>query len=175
MNAPTNLDSRARRRVLIGCVIAALTAAGCSIDRGDLAPDWTLNDLSGREHHLSDYKGRVVVLDFWATWCRPCTKVSPHMQMLHEKYADAGVAVLAVHYDSRGEPDLYVDRHGYTYTVLDDGIAMARSYGVWRIPTIMIIGPDSRVAHRQTGFRDGDEKQLMGVIDALLAARTGSP
>ncbi len=110
---------------------------------------------------MSDYVGKVVVLDFWATWCAPCMMVSPHMQKIHEAYAERSVVVLAVHYDDQGDPKRYTKRNGYTFTVLDDGLTVAKRMGVSKIPTVMIIGPDGRVVHRQTGFAEGDEKKLV--------------
>src|SRR5262249_23966972 len=60
---------------------------------GDAAPDWALKDAAGTEHKLSDYRGKVVVLDFWATWCGPCMAAMPGVQALHEKFRGKGVEV----------------------------------------------------------------------------------
>src|SRR5258708_34172469 len=63
---------------------------------GATAPDWELSDADGKLQTLAQYRGKVVVLDFWATWCGPCTKVMPQIQKLHEKNKDKGVAVFCV-------------------------------------------------------------------------------
>lgn len=154
--------------ILVSSVIW-LCNSGCQVGVGDRVPDWTLTDINGRTHTFSSYKGRVVVLDFWATWCPPCMAVSPHMQAIQKKYVDRGVAVLAVHYDNEGEPKRYMKQHRYTFTALEDGYEVARKLGVSKIPTIMVVGPDGRVAYRQTGFANGDEKRIMRVINKLLA------
>src|SRR6266567_2066513 len=63
---------------------------------GATAPDWELSDADGKLQTLAQYRGKIVVLDFWATWCGPCAEVMPQMQKLHEKYKDKGVAVFGV-------------------------------------------------------------------------------
>jgi len=155
--------------LVLSLSIILIGTGGCQLGVGDAVPDWTLNDLQGRPHTFSSYAGHVVVLDFWATWCPPCLAVGPHMQAIQKKYADRGVAVLAVHYDNEGEPKRYMKQHRYTFTALNDGTAVAQKLGVSKIPTIMVVGPGGRIAHRQTGFAKGDEKQIMRVIDRLLA------
>ena len=154
-----------RRTLMIAMIAVAGFSTGCGVTRGDLAPEWKLRDTQGVAHAMSDYRGRVVVLDFWATWCPPCLKVSPHMQALHERYDEKDVAILAIHYDDEGDPAAYMKKHGYRYRALTDGLAVAKKYGVSRIPTIMVISRDGRVLHRQTGFRRGDEKNIARIVE----------
>lgn len=143
--------------------------SGCAVRVHDRAPDWVLHDLSGRVQRSADFGGQIVVLDFWATWCAPCRVVSPHVQRIHEQYADQGVTVLAIHYGDQGDPATYMRKDGYTFTVLlDDDLTVARRLGVSKIPTVIIIAPDGRVEHRQTDFGDGDEQVLREVIERLL-------
>jgi peroxiredoxin len=138
------------------------------VSTGDRAPDWTLRDIHSQEHRLSDYDGKVVVLDFWATWCAPCLPVSPHMQAIHEKYADRGLMVLGIHYNDRGDPAAYMKEHGFTYPCMVDGLEVAKKYGVSQIPTIMVISPKGEVVHRQTGFAQSDLRQIERVIQQQL-------
>jgi thiol-disulfide isomerase/thioredoxin len=63
---------------------------------GSTAPAWKLIDAAGKEHELAQYRGKIVVLDFWATWRRPCLKAMPDLQKLHERYRDRGVVVLGL-------------------------------------------------------------------------------
>lgn len=167
--------SKAGRRTLIVATIAtAGLSPGCAVTRGDLAPEWMLRDTKGVEHSMSDYRGRVVVLDFWATWCSPCHEVSPHMQAMHERYGEKDVAILAIHYNDRGAPAAYMKKHGYRFKALTDGLAVAKKYGVSRIPTIMVISRDGRVLHRQTGFGRGDEKNLARIVEEARKSRVPS-
>ena len=94
-----------------------------------------------------------------------CMVVSPQMQKIHDSYAERGVGVLAVHYGDQGEPMRYTEQNSFTFAVLDEGLATARLMGVSKIPTVMIIGPEERVVHRQTGFAAGDEQKLVVVIE----------
>ncbi|MCP4250124.1 MAG: TlpA family protein disulfide reductase [bacterium] len=147
-----------------------LLTTGCAVGVGDAAPNWMLQDTAGKPHALDHYRGQVVVLDFWAVWCGPCIEVSPHMQALHERFADRGVAVLGIHYNDVGDPAAYQAEHGYTFPVMHGGKHVADRYGVSMIPTVIIIGRDGLIIHRQTGFTEGDEKQWIELIEQQLAA-----
>lgn len=152
-------------------VLSALAAAGCAVAPGDAAPNWTLKDTAGEQHAMEDYRGKVVVLDFWATWCGPCHAVSPHMQALHEKYDVDRVAVIGVHYDGKGDPKGYMRKKGYTFPVMRDGTAAVRAYGVNKIPTIIIVSPTGEVLYRKSGFSDRDMAKIERTIDEALADR----
>ncbi len=142
---------------------------------GDAAPDWALRDPEGKEHRLSDHKGKVVVLDFWATWCGPCKKVMPEIQALHEKNKDKSVVVLGVSTFERRDPvnapAAYMKEKGYTYGLLVKGDEVSRAYGIEAIPTVYVIGPDGRVAYRSTGVRPGDMDRIQKTIDQQLRAK----
>src|SRR5947199_8917493 len=71
---------------------------------GATAPDWELSDADGKLQTLAQYRGKIVVLDFWATWCGPCAEVMPQMQKLHEKYKDRGVTVFGVSSWEKNDP-----------------------------------------------------------------------
>lgn len=142
---------------------------------GETAPDWALRDPEGKEHRLSDSKGKVVVLDFWATWCGPCKKVMPEVQALHEKNKDKNVVVLGVSTFERRDPvnapAAYMKEKGYTYGLLVKGDEVSRAYGIEAIPTVYVIGPDGRVAYRSTGARPGDMERIQKTIDQQLRAK----
>jgi thiol-disulfide isomerase/thioredoxin len=155
-------------------LLPMMATAGCAISEGDRAPDWTLADIADQAHSLHDYHGKIVVLDFWATWCPPCLPVSPHMQALHEKYRDDGVLVIGIHYNDEGNPTAYIKEHGYDFLNMVDGFEVAQRYGVSKIPTIMIVSAEGTVVHRQTGFGEGDQRKLEAVIERLLARAPSS-
>jgi peroxiredoxin len=132
---------------------------------GDLAPDWTLADAEGRKHSLSEYRGRVVVLDFWATWCAPCAKVVPRMEKLHRKYGGQGVAVFGVSSWETGDPVGFMKKKGCTYRLLLKGEEVAPAYGVTILPAVCVVGADGRVVYCHAG---ADHKNLDALIEKQL-------
>ena len=137
------------------------------IAKGDAAPEWTLKDAAGVEVSLSGLKGQVVVLDFWATWCGPCKIAMPHVQKLHEDYADKGVKVFGVNCWERADARAYMTKSKYTYGLLLDGDKVADMYHVSGIPTFYVIDQEGKVAFAATGMPK--EAALRETIDALLA------
>ena len=132
---------------------------------GDPAPDWTLRDAEGRAHSLSEYRGRVVVLDFWATWCALCSKVMPRMEKLHRKYRAQGVIVFGVSSFETGDPTAVMKKKKYTYGLLLKGEEIAPAYGVETLPVVCVIGPDGLVVYSHAG---PDHKDLDAVIEKQL-------
>jgi thiol-disulfide isomerase/thioredoxin len=138
------------RKRAAGSRAAAPKPAGPQV--GSAAPDWALSDATGKEHKLADYKGKVVVLDFWATWCGPCKAAMPGVQAIHDKYKSKGVAVFGVNCWESADAAKYMKENKYTYGLLLKGDDVATKYGVSGIPTIYVIGADGKVVYQSTGF-----------------------
>jgi thiol-disulfide isomerase/thioredoxin len=145
---------------------------------GGEAPGFTLPVVSSNEMvSLEQYRGKVVLLDFWATWCPPCREQMPAVQSLAEDESlSQDVQILSVNTDERGagrvpKVKAYLDDNGYTFTtVLDDGRASS-AYRVSSIPTLVVIQPDGELLHQQTGVHS--EKELRELIaEAKEAGRT---
>ncbi|HVG30436.1 MAG TPA: redoxin domain-containing protein [Pyrinomonadaceae bacterium] len=138
---------------------------------GALAPVWALPDARGRTHALSDYRGKIVVMDFWGTWCVPCRKSMPHIQALHEAFKDKGVVVFGVAVgDGEGDPVGYMKRYRYTYGLLLKGDAVAKLYAAVVMPTLYVIGPDGKVLHAEFGYRENVRAELGELIEKELKA-----
>jgi cytochrome c biogenesis protein CcmG/thiol:disulfide interchange protein DsbE len=135
---------------------------------GDTAPDWKLTDPQGRAHTLAEYRGKVVVLDFWATWCGPCARVMPRLEKLHRKYGGQGLVVFGVNSFETGDPAAFVRKKGYTYTLLLKGEEMAPAYGVESLPVVYVIGADGKVVYAHAG---PDHKDLADLVEKQLSAR----
>lgn len=137
---------------------------------GDIAPNWTLIDSQGQPRSLSDYRGKLVVLDFWATWCGFCRKAMPAIQALHDEYADKGVAILAVNCRDATDADPvgFVRGQGYTYPVLLGGNSITVPYQLRGIPAFYVISPEGRLLHHRSGFNAQQEQWLRGIIESYL-------
>lgn len=118
------------------------------------APDFTLTDQSGNTHTLSDYKGKTVFLNFWATWCPPCRAEMPEIQALYEEYGsnEEDVVILGIASPNVGregstdEVAAFLEKNEYTYpVVMDEGGSMAYTYGVTAYPTTFMIDKDGNV------------------------------
>lgn len=132
---------------------------------GATAPDWQLNDSTGKQHTLSEYRGKIVVLDFWATWCGPCKEIMPRMQKLYEKYKDQGVAVFGVNSWENQDPGEFMQQKRYTYGLLLKGEQITEAYKVTTMPAVYIIGADGRIIYNHEGV---DDKNLSGLIEKQL-------
>jgi peroxiredoxin len=141
------------------------------------ASDFTLTDLDGNTVRLSDHLGeKVVLVNFWATWCAPCRGEIPHLVRLHETYKDQGLVILGISMDG---PETIANvapearRYGIPYTVLlDEETRVAGVYNPKKAaPFNVLIGRDGAVVKTREGYSAGDEVELEAEIKALLAAR----
>lgn len=141
---------------------------------GSPAPDWSLKDAAGNTHTLADYRGKVVLIDFWATWCGPCKQAMPSIQRLHERFAGRPVAVIGLSCFERpgADPVGYMTESNYTYSLLVDGTSVAQNYSVAAIPTFYLIGFDGTIIHRETGYTPRKEAELAKIIDDYLQSQS---
>ncbi len=136
------------------------------------APAFSLDSLKGDQLGLSDFKGKVVLLNFWATWCSPCRKEMPAMQTLWERYREQGFVILAVTADkgSRKQVESFVEKHSLSFPVLFDPRGEARNqYEVVGLPVSYLIGRDGRISGRILGIRDWDGERADELVAALLS------
>lgn len=140
---------------------------------GAEAPDWKLTDPEGRAHSLTDYRGRMVLLDFWGTWCVPCLKTMPGVQSLHEKFKDRGLVVLGITLggDEAGDPVAFMKRYSFTYRILLKGDDISALYNVAVLPALYLVGDDGRVVHAEYGLREGAKEDLARIIEGYLRRR----
>ena len=136
------------------------------------APEFSLKDRDGRTVSLSDYKGQVVLLNFWATWCSPCAIEIPWFKQFENQHKDKGFAVLGVSMDMGGWEDVnpYLDRVKVNYRILlgDDDIAMSYG-GVEALPTSFLIDREGRIAAVHVGLVSKSDYE--NDINALLSSQ----
>lgn len=135
-----------------------------ALSNGDLAPDWTLYDSQNNPHYLIDFRGKLVVIDFWATWCGPCRMVIPFLQKIHEEYKDKDVIVIGINTYESGDPAKFMLDKGYTYRLLLNGDEVAKEYRVNSIPTLYIVGPDGKILYGEVGYRPESYPKLEQII-----------
>jgi len=142
--------------------------AGEVPQRGMIAPDFHLTTLKGEEVSLSDYKGEVVAVNLWATWCPPCRAELPGMNAVYDAYKEDGLVMLAV--NGREEESLvssFIESEGFTFPVLLDPQGQVMSiYSVYSFPTTYIIDRDGVIQHVQTGPISAQDFEM--VIAPLL-------
>jgi peroxiredoxin len=135
------------------------------------APDIEAEPLVPGPARLSDYRGRVVLVNFWATWCPPCRAEMPSMQTLYEAYRDRGFVVLAVSGDSQGREVVgpFVGEYRLSFPVLLDPRQRAQlRYGVGAIPTSFVVDRRGRVVSREVGAVDWDSPAARALVERLL-------
>jgi thiol-disulfide isomerase/thioredoxin len=138
---------------------------------GEVAPDWTLKDSTGKPRTLSEYRGKVVVMDFWATWCGPCKEVMPRMQKLYEKYQDRDVVILGVDAWEQKDAAAFMQQKKFAYSLLLKGEEIAESYRVTILPSVYVVGVDGRVIYSHVGV---DHKDLSDLIEKHLKEKGAS-
>ena len=120
------------------------------------APDFTLTDLEGKPLQLTAFRGKVVLLDFWATWCAPCKIEVPHLVALQKKYGPEGLQIVGISMDDDPAPvKVFAQEFSISYPVVLGNAELARSYGgVLGLPVAFLIDRDGRIVKRL----DGDAK-----------------
>jgi peroxiredoxin len=158
------------RNVFVTSVLAAALLLGCTKSESpdSKAADFTLQDMHGKNIKLSDFRGKVVLIDFWATWCPPCIASVPGLEKIHKSYKNKGLVVLAISMDG-GEWDSvksFMKYYGITYPVLKGDDDVAVQYQVRAIPLLLILDREGKIAKRHFGLSDEDdlEKEIKAVL-----------
>ena len=135
-----------------------------------LAPDFELTALDGSTIKLSSLKGKVVLLDFWATWCPPCRKMIPELKKVYSKYKNKGVEIIGISMDEGNISTIksFVDNTGINYPIVRGDHALSKAYGyINAIPTSFIIDKAGVIRNKHTGFQSAEDMET--IINDLLA------
>jgi peroxiredoxin len=185
------LSSRISHTRWIALFVLSALAGGCSsapkpaqtaVEHPDrkIAANFSLADASGAQVKLADYKGKVVLLNFWATWCGPCKVEIPWFMEFNKTYKDKGLAVLGVSMDDDGwksvKPYLAEKKMDYTVVVGNDQVAQSFG-GIDSLPTTFLIDRDGRIAFAHMGLagKDTYEKEIRGLLGGDHLASVNFP
>ncbi len=145
-----------------------------SVKKGNPAPDFRLSDLNGQEVALSQFRGKVVFLNFWATWCPPCIEEIPSINALQKKVQSNDFVILTVNIDQTGRENIkkFVDSRGLEFRVLLDpkSDVSAGKYGISGVPETFLIDRNGIVIERYIGPRNWTEEAFITYLNKILNA-----
>ena len=155
------------------CTAGKLEAADLKPWTGGPPPALALRDLDGRLHQLADYRGKVILINFWATWCVPCREEMPSIQQLKDKLAGKPFVVLAVNLD---EPEsrirTFLSQMKLDFPILlDPEKKAAPAWGARILPASFVIGPDGRIRYSLLGETSWDQESVVNRVSDLLPAK----
>lgn len=140
-----------------------------AIPGGVMAPDFNLPDTTGSMHKLSDYRGKVVIINFWTTWCPPCREELPSMNRAWHTIKDEGIAMLALNM-GEDEDTIFIFSADYPTdfpVLMDQSGEVIEQWPVKGLPTTYVVAPDGTIAYRAIGSREWDAKELLDKVRAL--------
>lgn len=152
---------------------ALLATSALALEAGERAPEIGLRDLNGREVTMASLRGKVVLVDFWASWCEPCAQEMPVLERLYTQYRGQGFTVVGVSIDRDvANARTFLGRHRVSFPIVHDGgQQVAGRYRPPRMPSSYIIDRSGVVRHVHGGFRASDAPVYEREIRALLAQR----
>jgi peroxiredoxin len=135
------------------------------------APNFELKDPAGKPLSLKDFRGKVVFLNFWATWCPPCIEEMPAMEKLHQELEKDGLVMLAVNFQEGPERvKVFFTQHNLTFTpLLDRDGKVTEQYQAWGLPVSVVINKRGQIAARATGSKDWHSDEARQFFKKLLA------
>ena len=167
--------------VILLAVLAFTLTAGCKRDRrpvvfkeGDAGPSFTLPALDGKPVDLASFRGKVVMVHFWATWCPPCVEEIPTLQKLYTALPGTDFAVLAVSVDEGGAPAVgaFMRQKGLTLLMLlNPDRSVASSYGTFKFPETYILDRQGIIRYKIIGAADWSRPEPMNAIKELIARK----
>ncbi len=151
-------------------LLYCLPLTTAAVELSGAAPDFTLKALSGENIRLEEYRGQVVLVNFWASWCGPCRQEMPVLDRIHDRYAPMGFTVIGVSVDNDvSKARRLADQVNVSFPLLHDGAGnVSEQYDVSAMPYSVLIDRDGQVQYIHRGFRPGDEAQYIDRLRDLL-------
>lgn len=162
------------KRLLLAVLLVLIfpnMAFAKDLQAGDAPPDYLGTDIKGNKLNIADYKGKVVIISFWASWCAPCRKELPILDAIQKEVSEDHLKVIAINYGEKRSllKKLAKDVEDLSVAVTYDGRkAIAKRYKVKAIPNMFMIGRDGKIAHHHVGYGEGMLPQIVNELNALL-------
>lgn len=158
------------RRVLSTLLMLLASVVVQAAEVSGPAPDFTLKSRSGSNVRLSELRGEVVMINFWASWCGPCRQEMPHLETLSREFADYGFTLLGVNVDEKSElADKLLAQIPVSFPILFDPTSqVSKLYKVDAMPTTLLIDRDGNLRHLHRAYRPGFENMYRDQIKALV-------
>jgi peroxiredoxin len=158
------------KRCAMAAIVLASGAFAASGDASGPAPSFTLTTLSGQADGLSQYKGQVVMVNFWATWCGPCQQEMPLLDQMYKKYKPAGFTLIGVNVDkeSPAVKELLARKPVSFPVLLDPANQVSKAYHVDEMPSSVIIDRKGQIRYIHRGYKPGDENDYQDRIRQLI-------
>jgi cytochrome c biogenesis protein CcmG, thiol:disulfide interchange protein DsbE len=168
------------KRIIVSIAISAaifliITVPGCSSnDAGysgepeakDYSNDFELEDLDGRSISISDFAGKIVVLNFWATWCPPCKQEIPDFIEVYDEYRNRNVVFIGISNEDAATLESFAEDFGINYLILVDSVNITGQWGIRAIPTTFILDGNGRIIFKNVGMMLKD--QLISALEEAL-------
>ena len=156
-------------------ISAQVNNTGCSETDRKANLNFVLKDINGNDVTLSDYRGKVILLDFWATWCEPCKKQMRYLDLFYNHFKSSGVNVLTINTDSpksMSKVKPYIRTKGFDFNVaVDPNSQVYKKLKIQQMPTTIIIDKKGNVVYRHKGYVPGDEVGILKAITELLESQ----
>ncbi len=160
------------KRLLVAVALSAIAATSLASSGlvGNKAPDFALKSSTGENLRLSEYRGEVVMINFWATWCGPCRQEMPLLDDLYNRYERVGFKLLGVNIDDNSQRAIDMMRElGVNFPVLFDASKdVSKLYEVNAMPVTVILDREGNVRHVHQGYKPGYEEKYLNEVRALL-------
>lgn len=130
--------------------------------------DWTVQSLDGQDFKMTEAKGKVVFLNFWATWCPPCVAEMPSIQRLHKKLKDDGIAFVCISNEEASKINQFVREKGFTFPIYTMRGAPPAIFKTRGIPSTFILSPDGKIAFKHVGSAKWDDEKSIDFIKGLM-------
>lgn len=160
-------------RILL-ILLPLISHTSYSVEAEDIAPVVELplleDGIAGRTNSIANHKGKLIYLDFWASWCGPCRQSFPFLQKIRTQYANQGFEVIAVNVDAKLSDALrFLKKFPIDYPILlDSAYTMAQIYEVQGLPTAYLIDTEGKVIYKHLGFKEADKKWITALIEQNL-------